>query len=86
MSYTRLRQIVVSDTNYNMLKHLGQAGDSFNDVIDKILNQIQSSQKKHNNDNEIVAVQTNSRVGRSAEQSAIATTGTKTTEDDSSHG
>ena len=51
MSSIKLRQIVVSETNYNELKHLGQAGDSFNDVIAKVLkqNRSSSSQKKQNN-------------------------------------
>ena len=32
-----LRHIVVSEKNYEKLKNLGHAGDSFNDVISKIL-------------------------------------------------
>jgi len=31
------KQIVVDNTNYNKLKSLGNAGDSFNDVLTKIL-------------------------------------------------
>jgi predicted CopG family antitoxin len=37
MSSTKLRQIVVDDHNYRALKELGQAGDSFNDVITQVL-------------------------------------------------
>jgi|SRR5215204_107243 len=33
----RLRRIVVSEHNYFALKRLGYAGDSFNDVISKLL-------------------------------------------------
>jgi len=32
-----LKHIVISDLNYEKLKDLGRAGDSFNDVIDKLL-------------------------------------------------
>jgi predicted CopG family antitoxin len=37
MSLKTLRQIVVSRDNYNELKGLGSFGDSFNDVITKLL-------------------------------------------------
>jgi len=33
----KLRHIVVTEENYSKLKELGKAGDSFNDVISKIL-------------------------------------------------
>lgn len=33
----KLKRIVVSEHNYLALKRLGQAGDSFNDVISKLL-------------------------------------------------
>ena len=32
-----LKQIAVSKQNYILLKSLGQAGDSFNDVVSKLL-------------------------------------------------
>lgn len=32
-----LRHIVVSEKNYRKLKDMGKAGDSFNDVLTKIL-------------------------------------------------
>jgi len=32
-----LKQIAISLENYNLLKELGKAGDSFNDVIKKLL-------------------------------------------------
>jgi hypothetical protein len=34
---SRLKRIVVSERNYFALKELGRAGDSFNDVISKLL-------------------------------------------------
>ncbi len=34
---SRLKRIVVSECNYFALKELGRAGDSFNDVISKLL-------------------------------------------------
>ena len=37
MSSKTLKQIAVSEENYQKLKDLGKAGDSFNDVITKIL-------------------------------------------------
>jgi hypothetical protein len=33
----KLRTIAISECNYSALKGLGQAGDSFNDVIAKLL-------------------------------------------------
>jgi len=32
-----LKHIVVSEKNYQKLRNLGKAGDSFNDVLNKIL-------------------------------------------------
>lgn len=40
MSLTKLRHIVVSEENFQKLKDQGRAGDSFNDVVTKILNKI----------------------------------------------
>lgn len=34
---TKMRQIVVDAKNYNALKDLGRAGDSFNDVIRNLI-------------------------------------------------
>ena len=31
------KNICISETNYNLLKKLGHTGDSFNDVLNKIL-------------------------------------------------
>ena len=39
MTYKSLKMIAVSEENYLILKRLGRAGDSFNDVITKILKQ-----------------------------------------------
>jgi len=35
--FMRLKHIVISEKNYQLLKELGKTGDSFNDVITKIL-------------------------------------------------
>ena len=55
---TKLRQIAVDESNYLALKQLGRAGDSFNDVIREVLNKVNKS------------LQTDLRVGSSADQSA----------------
>jgi predicted CopG family antitoxin len=39
MKSNNLKQIAVSNQNYLLLKSLGKAGDSFNDVITMILKQ-----------------------------------------------
>lgn len=36
----KLRHIVVSQENYNHLKNLGKAGESFNDVITELLTDV----------------------------------------------
>jgi predicted CopG family antitoxin len=41
---SKLRQIAVSQENYLVLKRLGSAGDSFNDVISGILKEQKLSQ------------------------------------------
>jgi len=46
--YLKLRQIAVSEENYLILKSLGKAGDSFNDVVTgmlKILKQQQTDSR-----------------------------------------
>jgi hypothetical protein len=40
MSSKTLRMIAVSQENYLTLKRLGNAGDSFNDVISAVLNKV----------------------------------------------
>lgn len=42
MSTKGLRHIVVSSENYSRLKSLGDAGDSFNDVISRMLEKEES--------------------------------------------
>jgi predicted CopG family antitoxin len=37
MSLTRLKHIVIDEDNYRALKELGRTGDSFNDVLKKVL-------------------------------------------------
>jgi predicted CopG family antitoxin len=39
MTYKSLKMIAVSKENYLILKRLGRAGDSFNDVITEVLKQ-----------------------------------------------
>jgi hypothetical protein len=58
---SRLKRIVVSERNYLALKELGRAGDSFNDVVSKLLRiersyqemkkQQQVQQEQETNDN-----------------------------------
>lgn len=43
MSCKTLKHIVVSEVNFNKLKDLGKAGDSFNDVISEILEKLEGS-------------------------------------------
>lgn len=40
-----LKMISLSPENYNALKKLGGAGDSFNDVVTKVLKQIKDKQQ-----------------------------------------
>lgn len=39
---SKLRQIAIDEGNYQALKELGLAGDSFNDVISKILKKLKN--------------------------------------------
>ena len=39
---TKLKQIAISEENYFILKKLGFAGESFNDVITEVLKKISS--------------------------------------------
>ncbi|MDQ3948123.1 MAG: hypothetical protein M3218_03255, partial [Thermoproteota archaeon] len=59
---SRLKRVVVSERNYFALKELGRAGDSFNDMISKLLRieriyqemkkqQIQQQQESNDKDN-----------------------------------
>ena len=41
MSKTRLKHIVISEENYSNLKKLGNAGESFNDVITSLMQKMQ---------------------------------------------
>jgi hypothetical protein len=40
MSYHKLKNIAISQENYLRLKKLGTAGDSFNDVVTELLQQV----------------------------------------------
>lgn len=44
MSYKTLKQIAIDERNYFALKNLGKAGDSFNDVITKLLKSREDTQ------------------------------------------
>jgi predicted CopG family antitoxin len=46
MSSTKLRQIVIDDNNYNKLKRLGHAGDSFNDVLTQVLQNMKNEKRE----------------------------------------
>ena len=37
---TKFKNIVITDANYKVLKQLGNAGDSFNDVVTNILKKV----------------------------------------------
>jgi predicted CopG family antitoxin len=45
MSSTTLKQIAISRQNYETLKKLGGAGDSFNDVITELLKRMEVGKK-----------------------------------------
>jgi predicted CopG family antitoxin len=46
MSSNTLRHIAVSPENYFALKKLGEAGDSFNDVITDVLKKVKTAEVK----------------------------------------
>ena len=37
---SKFKNIVVSETNYNILKRLGEAGESFNDELTEVLDRV----------------------------------------------
>lgn len=41
----KLKQIAVDEGNYRALKELGQAGDSFNDVITQVLKKAKNEEE-----------------------------------------
>jgi predicted CopG family antitoxin len=41
----KFKNIAISKTNYLVLKQLGRAGDSFNDVISELLNKLQDGNR-----------------------------------------
>ncbi|HET9807306.1 MAG: hypothetical protein ACM3VV_07325 [Deltaproteobacteria bacterium] len=45
MSTTKLKRIAVHETVYKQLKSLGSAGDSFNDVLIKMLQIIENKKE-----------------------------------------
>lgn len=44
--YVKNKHIIISKKNYQILKNLGKTGDSFNDVLNHILNNSNSQQSK----------------------------------------
>jgi predicted CopG family antitoxin len=40
---TKFRNIVISERNYNVLKDMGRAGESFNDVLTSVLKELSRS-------------------------------------------
>jgi predicted CopG family antitoxin len=46
MSSIKLKRIAVHETVYQRLKSLGSTGDSFNDVLIRILTEVQKEEKK----------------------------------------
>jgi predicted CopG family antitoxin len=46
MAITKLKRIAVHETVYQQLKQLGSAGDSFNDVLTRILSQREEEKQK----------------------------------------
>jgi predicted CopG family antitoxin len=61
----KLRTIAVSECNYTALKSLGKAGDSFNDVISKLL--IDSSDNRIETPSSQNAVDARTSLGGEAE-------------------
>ncbi len=60
----RLKRIVVSERNYIALKRLGHAGDSFNDVISKLLRIQRNYQEKQLQEQESVGEDNNTSSDR----------------------
>ncbi|CAN5455656.1 hypothetical protein BH18THE2_BH18THE2_21000 [soil metagenome] len=44
MTLTKLKHIVIDEDNYRALKELGRTGDSFNDVLKKVLKKVNIQQ------------------------------------------
>jgi DNA-binding SARP family transcriptional activator len=76
-SRTKQTTIAISKRNHEFLLEFGRKGQSFDDVITEIRNRLEEKSTKVHN--KTVAAQTHSGVGRSVEQSVVATTNTKTT-------
>lgn len=57
----RLKRIVISEHNYLALKRLGQVGDSFNDVVSKILQVYRAYQEKKKQQEELQQQKDNAR-------------------------
>ena len=45
MSVKTLKHITVDEQNYHTLKRLGKAGDSFNDVISRVLKKLSTEEQ-----------------------------------------
>ena len=77
MYSTTLKQIAISKRNYEALKKLGCAGDSFNDVISRLLKTVISIDKEKGEEK---LVGTHSSVSSPEERQAVATTNSLQTE------
>jgi predicted CopG family antitoxin len=73
MCSTTLKQIAISKRNYELLKKLGGAGDSFNDVISQLLKDatVIAIDKREREEKLISA---HSSVGSPEERQAVVTT------------
>lgn len=71
MSVKTLRHITVDEGNYLTLKRLGSAGDSFNDVISRLLKTVIAIDKREREEKLNSA---HSSVGSPEERQAVATT------------
>jgi predicted CopG family antitoxin len=53
MTLTKLKHIVIDEDNYRALKELGRTGDSFNDVLKKVLKKVNLQQTDSGESNKI---------------------------------
>lgn len=48
----RLKNIAVSETNYEILRNVGKTGTSFNDVISDLITRVHTAESPDLNDND----------------------------------
>lgn len=51
-TFMRLRNISISESNYEILRNLGKAGESFNDVISQLVKKIYITENTRLNDSD----------------------------------